>query len=1003
MTMIAAMSGRVSSPAFVGRAAELDGLARALEAASTSRAATCLIAGEAGIGKTRLVDEFGNRARAAGAQVLVGGCLQLGETGLPYAPFVAALRPLLQALDSDDLDQLLGPGRAELAQLLPDIGTKHRRERADASLDPSPARARLFEVVLSFLRRLGGEHPVVLVLEDIHWADASTRDLMRFLIHNGRYARFLLVATYRSDELHRRHALRPLVAELSRLDAVDSIELRAFDADELAEQLAGITGGDVSRDLVHTVLDRSGGNPFFVEELLAAGEAGLALPRSLRDTLDDRVRHLGEDARHVLRVASVAGERVDHRLMAAVLVLPDDRLNEAIREAVEHHLLIPTSPTEAPGYAFRHALVREVVYDDLLPSERTHLHAAYAQAIEAHPEVRLDGASGNAGLLAHHWFMAHDLERALPASLAAGRAAAASFAFAEAQAYLERALELWPKVAPTALPADAERTVILEEAAEAAAQAGDAHRSIDLVRAALADTDVLTDPMRAGVLHHRLTWYLNEAGDWEAGAAALERAVELIPIDPPTPERARVLSDLAHSLMVRSRFSDSLALAEAALAISRVVGAEVAEARALSALGIALACRSDFERAIPIMRDGHLRSIRLGDPLAIFLTGVALGWSYDETARHAQAYELALETRDRLRVLGAEPRFGGQLASKAARALYDLGRWDEADRLIQETIEAGTTRYALRWLLSNRLRLRAARGDLEGARSDLSMYGSLGERIVSPDPDLLNARQAELAIVAGDPRRARALVAQTLERLPEPELDSDGRLLFVIGLRAEANEADAARAAGDRGREAEAIEHGTELEERLRRHVKRVFETAAEPARILSADRTLGIALMGRIVGRDDPDVWEAAVAERRPLGRPFELAGVLAQSANAHLAARRRDEGAAALAEAHAMAVELGAVPLRERLEALARRARIGLEGVPTAEDTADRLGLTRREREVLRLLASGRSNRQIGEQLFMAESTAGVHVSNILSKLGVTRRHEAAAVAQRMGIGTS
>ena len=1002
MAMIGSMP-RVSSPVFVGRASELERLNRALDLAAGGRPVTRLITGEAGIGKSRLVEEF-LRARASDALILEGDCLPLGETGLAYAPFVAALRPLVRSLDADRLDRLIGPGRAELAHLLPDLGPPPARATRppDASLSASTARARLFEIMFGVLHRLAVERPLVLVLEDLHWADASTRDLLRFLVRNARSEPILVVATYRSDELHRRHPLRPLLTELQRLESVEIIELAAFGENEVAAQLAGIRGSPPGPDLVATVLARSGGNPFFAEELLAAGAAGLVLPRSLRDTLEDRVRQVSADAQQVVRVASVAGARADHHVLASVVDLPAERLADALRELVEHHLVVATSPDQEPGYAFRHALVQEVVYSELLPSERTQLHAAYATVLASGGEAGNVQGSATAAQVAHHWLMAHDLERALPAALAAARAAAAGFAFAEAQGLLERALELWPKVGRGALPEGIDRIAIIEEAAEAAAQAGDARRSIDLVRSALAERDPRSDPTRSGVLQHRLAWYLNEAGDWQAGVAAMERAVELIPIDPPTPERARVLADLAHSLMVRGRYGDSLALGEAALAISRAVNAQVAAARALNVIGLDLACRSDFERAIPILRDSHESAVGLGDPLAIFLTAVGLGWALDESARHAEALDLARVTRDRIRSLGADARFGGQLASKAARALHDLGRWDEAAALIDETISGGTTHYAIRWLLSNRVRLHIARGELDQARADLASYEGLGERVIGPDPDLMNLRRAELAMVAGRPSAAREPIRDTLDKLAEPELDSDARLLLLTGLRAEAEEADAARASGSKARLAEAIARSGELAGRLAVHLDRVTGLVARPAAVLEADRTLAAALVARTAGQADQGAWESAVAERRGLGRPHELASVLADAAGAFLDARRRSQAEAAIAEAHAISVELGAEPLRTRLESLARRARIPLEGVDTPDHAADRLGLTRREREVLALVADGRSNRQIGEQLYMAESTAGVHVSNIIAKLGVTRRSEAAAVAHRMGLFT-
>jgi DNA-binding CsgD family transcriptional regulator len=993
---------RVSSPVFVGRGQELERLSRAAEMAVAGRPTTRLITGEAGIGKSRLVDEFLDRANDADILVLRGDCLPLGETGLAYGPFAAALRPLARSLAPEQLDRLIGAGRTELAHLLPDLGPAPSRatKRPDASLSATTARARLFEVILGVLHRLAEERLLVLVLEDLHWADASTRDLLRFVVRNARTERLLLLATYRSDELHRRHPLRPLLTEIQRLESVEVIELPAFGAAEVADQLGGITGEPADPGLVATLLSRSGGNPFFAEELLAAGAAGLALPRTLRDALEDRVRQLSPDAQRVIRVASVAGARVDHPLLVTVLDIPDPDLAVALRELVEHHLLMPTSPDEEPGYGFRHALVQEVVYEELLPGERTQLHAAYAQAIEER-DARLDAAgSAGAAQIAHHWLMAHDLERALPAALAAARAAAAGYAFAEAQGFLERVLALWPKVGRGAQPEGVDRIDVLGDAAEAAAQAGDARRAIDFMRSALAELDSRTNPKRSGILQHRLAWYLNEAGDWQSGVAAMERAVEQIPIDPPSPERARVLADLAHSLMVRGRYGDSLALAEAALASSRAVDARVAEARALNVIGLDLACRSDFLRAIPILRESHDHAVELGDPLAIFLTAVGLGWALDEAARHEDALQVALVTRERIRQLGADARFGSQLASKAARALHDLGRWDEAAAIIEETLAGGPTRYAMRWLFSNRVRLHTARGQLDEARADLVAYEALGERVIGPDPDLMHLRRAELAIIAGEPAMARSLIRDTLARLAEPELDNDARLLLLVGLRAEAEEADAARTAGAADRLAAAVAAATELGERLDEHLARVGETAAEPAAVVGADHALGRALAKRAVGTLDPQAWDAAVAGRRELGRPYELATVLADAALAYLDARRRDDAALAITEAHAIAVDLGATPLQTRLESLARRARIGVEGVDTIDDAAERLGLTRREREVLALLADGRSNRQIGEQLYMAESTAGVHVSNILGKLGVTRRSEAAAVAHRIGL---
>ena len=198
MAIIASMA-RVSSPIFVGRGAELKRLSEALELATNHRPATRLVGGDAGIGKTRLVSEFVAGARASGAHVMIGDCLQLGETGLPYAPFVGALRPLIRSLPHERLDELIGPGASELSHLLPDLGSPPAPAgRRDRNPSAGVAQARMFEIVFGLLRRLADDQPVVLILEDLHWADSSTRDLLRFLVRNARDARFLVIGTYRS-------------------------------------------------------------------------------------------------------------------------------------------------------------------------------------------------------------------------------------------------------------------------------------------------------------------------------------------------------------------------------------------------------------------------------------------------------------------------------------------------------------------------------------------------------------------------------------------------------------------------------------------------------------------------------------------------------------------------------------------------------------------------------------------------------------------------------------
>jgi predicted ATPase len=371
--MLEAMNGRASSPVLVGRGEYLAVLDAALARARDSVPSTVLIGGEAGIGKTRLTSEFVTRAADSGTRVLPGACLDMGTEGLPFAPFSAVLRELVRDLGADGVAGLL-PGHAtrEVARLLPEFGAMEQET------DASTARARLFEQILALLERLADERPVMLVIEDAHWADRSTRDLLAFLVGSQQVLdRVLIVVTFRSDDLHRTHPLRPLLAGLGRLSWVQRIELPRLDRRHADELAARILGRELAPSVADEVHRRAEGNPLFLEELLSrAGEPNAQLPESLRDLLLAAVRRLPEETQDVLRAASAAGPGIEHALLAAVTGLEDDALARALRPAVAANVLV----VRGDGYAFRHALIREAVYDDLLPGERTRRHTRFAEA-----------------------------------------------------------------------------------------------------------------------------------------------------------------------------------------------------------------------------------------------------------------------------------------------------------------------------------------------------------------------------------------------------------------------------------------------------------------------------------------------------------------------------------------------------------------------------------------------------------------------------------------------
>jgi predicted ATPase len=551
------MAYQVTAGRFVGRTQELARLRELLARAIDGQPQVAVIGGEAGIGKTRLTDQLAAIADQQGARVLRGGCVPLGEEGLPLAPVTEALRGLAGELDPAELKAVAGPARAGLGRLLPDFAWGGDAAAALVAVEAS--QGRLFELLLGVIERLAANAPLMLVMEDLHWADRSTRDLVAFLAASLRSGRVLLVLTFRSDELDRLHPLRGLLGELARNRRVQRLELPRFTRAELAEQLAELLGTDPPARLVQDIYARSEGNPFFAEELvLVGGGAGpAALPPSLQEVLLARVVRLGHGTQQLLRVAAAAGPGVTQPLLTAVTGMDDQQLLDGLREAVDQQVLLP-EPGGA-GYVFRHLLVAEAVYSELLPGERVRLHTALARALEAGVEAG-EARASRAARLAYHWWAAGDQPRALHASVQAAAAAEEVYAFADAQLQLERVLTLWDRVPDAQGRTVMDRVSLLSRCGEAAYAAGDPARAAELVRQALPLVDPASQPRRAGLLHEQLARCLRMLGD-PAALGQQQQAVRLVAPEP-SPERARVLGSLAHLLALVDRFEEARGIAE---------------------------------------------------------------------------------------------------------------------------------------------------------------------------------------------------------------------------------------------------------------------------------------------------------------------------------------------------------------------------------------------------------------------------------------------------------
>ena len=368
---------RVSGQRLVGRDGELRRLLDLLDDAAEGRPRHALISGDAGVGKTRLVAELAGRAAGRGFTVLSGRCAELGDS-IPYLPLADALRAATTGPGPDQtlLDAIAA--RPVLGRLLPDRGASP----PPADL-PGLAQQQLFGAVLGMLAELAAQRPVLLVLEDLHWADRSTRDLLTFLSRVLHREKVAVVVTYRTDDLHRRHPLRPVVAELLRLPGVTAIELAPLGYADMADHLSALAESPLDAATLHRIVTRAEGNPYYGEELLAAGNGrgerlGSVLPTGLADLLLARFEQVSDTAQQVLRAGAVAGRHAEENIIRDASGLSEGDFDEGIRESVAHQLLIPDGTL---GYTFRHALIREAIYSDLLPGERTRLHARFAELL----------------------------------------------------------------------------------------------------------------------------------------------------------------------------------------------------------------------------------------------------------------------------------------------------------------------------------------------------------------------------------------------------------------------------------------------------------------------------------------------------------------------------------------------------------------------------------------------------------------------------------------------
>jgi DNA-binding CsgD family transcriptional regulator/tetratricopeptide (TPR) repeat protein len=983
------LRGILVSPVFVGRVGERAQALDALTRAAAGNAALLLVSGEAGVGKSRLVAEVAREAVGSHGLVMSGQCVSLGADAVPLAPVVGALRSLARSTPPAELDDALGPARRQLARLVPEFAGKDAEDAHNANSSQLP------ELVLGLLERLALTRPVVLILEDLHWADSSTLELVAYLAHALSDSPVLLVTTFRSDEIHRRHPLRPLISAWERDRSVIHVALERFSRDEVADQLTAILEDRPDDALIKLIYSRSEGNAFLVEELLGAVRAGgdpSALPPSVRDILLTRIDSMSSDARLLLRTASVAGTSVPEPLLAMVSGLDQATLFAALREAVENHLLAVDAAGR--GYTFRHALGRDAVYEDLLPGERARLHAAYGEALAADPALADTDAAEVSAALAHHWYEALELPRALAASVTAGREARRAYAPTEALALFERAMQIWPRVPDAATCAGIDQVGLAILAADSAYFSGNIDRCISMLHQALTERP---DPVQQVRLRVLLAQALRDTGHDAAGIAELRQALAELPDDgSPNVSRAIVLSALATALGRIEAGAETRVVAEQAAVAARRAGSKEHEADALITLGTQLTIGEGVEVAIDRVRAGLSLALD-GDHVLVASRGyVNLSDTLEMAGRHEEAVAVAMDGIILAQRFGVSRTLGNFLVGNVVEPLGRLGRWRDAEDLVIEALRSQPAGVNAATLYDSRSGILVLQGRLDEAESDrlraLALVGTGAEDQFSLP---MVATAAEIARQRGDLPAALQLIRGALARDESDPTVRGSRYLWPLVWLGARIDADLTRAVPGAS--------GAQAKPDTWIHVwVDLLPPDLPPA---GAYKLLATAELARRAGATDPQLWSAARAAWLALAEPYLAAYASYRTGEATLAAGGDTTVVLEhLTEALRVADQLGAPPLVADILGLAqaaglklRRPELDRSSAEIGGDDLARFGLTSREREILALVAAGGTNPQIAKSLFISPKTVSVHVSNILAKLGVTSRVEAAAIAFR------
>ncbi|REG00935.1 regulatory LuxR family protein [Asanoa ferruginea] len=970
----------------VGRRSERALLVETLVPSHGPRAV--VVIGEAGVGKTRLIADAIRDARAAGVTVLEGNCLPLSES-VPFLPVTEALR----SLDPSALARCAPHVRSELVRLMPDWGTERdpvKQSRAEGGQH----RGRLFAALRDLLTALAADGPYALVFEDLHWADATTRDFVSYLIAVDRDGVTPLVMSSRIEELDPTRLLGRWFAELTRQSGVKQLHLDRLSRPEVAEHIHGLVGAPAPSAFVDEVYARADGNAFFTEQLVAAlhdGGAltpGATLPWNLAQLLLAQAKRVRDDGQQVLAALAVAGRGLDEQLLAAITGLSGRGLATALQELADAWLI------DRPGmdgrYRLRHALVGEAVSGDMLAGDRRERHAATARALTVH------GAADGAGEVAEHWAAAGQSNEELPWRVAAAAEATDVYAHREAATHWKRVIDLWPGVPTEARPAGIDLPTSYLNAVDALDRSGDTRRAGQLAEEALQTQGTTTDRRALILLYERVSHYR----EWEqdgSGLEPLEKAMAMLAGLPPGREHVGVLRSYADALWDANRADEARPFLEQALRVCAAGVPAVDEVEALRDLTYYVFDDGDVSDGMRLLYRAEAVAYRSSDSLATITIHVAHCDALLDLGRLEDAASIARAGLEVARRAGLEHHAHAQfLRSMVLRALAELGDWAEAEPVIDAMTQSAPTSGASYDYMA-RARLDILAGDLTSATERWTAIEAVTHR-TNLDFGANVVDRCRIDLWSGRPREALRRIQQVPQPLDRASFRPHTAEVLSLAMRTCADLAELALARQD--------SRGTQTAHRAAQDVVMMREAmtrdpfAQHPYYVTGpAHGANWKAEITRLHHRSDPDAWAAAAAAWEGLRRPHRVGYARWRQAEALLATGKTAPARDCLRQAATAAHNY--TPLLAEIRTLSRLAHVDLRDQPTTiRPEPAPYGLTPREIAVLRLVADGLTNTQIGNRLYISEKTASVHITNIMRKLAVKNRAQAAALAQRAGL---